>query len=423
MTGPEKTLRFSLSSLLWATGLGIALSSMGCELFGSAKETIRTDAGDPTAVGGSAADPAGAAMADPSGPACDTAAVMPNEELNALLVRGNGNYGAKATEVMTAYFTASNAFYACDYGYARTVLNNLWKKYPAKDPAWGGLVAASTAFSGDPVAYYGLQMLEFALEAQETIAPPASPKKAFLTVLAIDCVQGKSPQNLVQFNNGTGPLAQRRLDPRLLADDAAVLRQSLYLFNTYVNAITKRKLTYEVRVVRPQGICPNFILDNRFALIDSTPVFGSVPQEIIDTTDFWLLAYPSALPTAVPELKSREFITGVTTKTANGSPLLMVNDTWFLETAPHHGTGTFSRLQRQTYLPQWFQHEFFHHLFSIYPEFKLETASGHDWFNRSFWPSDFVGFYEPDYYDEAVRKRLYNAQPALEDRLLYAPVR
>ena len=36
------------------------------------------------------------------------------------------------------------------------------------------------------------------------------------------------------------------------------------------------------------------------------------------------------------------------------------------------------------------QHELYHYLFSLYPEFHLEDEA-HQWFDRSKWPQDFVG--------------------------------
>lgn len=36
------------------------------------------------------------------------------------------------------------------------------------------------------------------------------------------------------------------------------------------------------------------------------------------------------------------------------------------------------------------QHELYHYLFSLYPEFHLEDE-GHQWFDRSKWPQDFQG--------------------------------
>ena len=36
------------------------------------------------------------------------------------------------------------------------------------------------------------------------------------------------------------------------------------------------------------------------------------------------------------------------------------------------------------------QHELYHYLFSLYPEFHLEDEA-HQWFDHSKWPQDFLG--------------------------------
>ncbi len=71
-------------------------------------------------------------------------------------------------------------------------------------------------------------------------------------------------------------------------------------------------------------------------------------------------------------------------------------------------------------MPQWLQHEFFHHLFGLYPLAALE-ASSHQWFDRRTWPADFRGYLEADYYAEALEKRLRSAQPPLCISLRAAP--
>ncbi len=82
----------------------------------------------------------------------------------------------------------------------------------------------------------------------------------------------------------------------------------------------------------------------------------------------------------------------------------------------HLGTGPYSEIERRLYLPQWFQHEFMHHLYRSWPEFELEKTS-HSWFNRFTWPEDFVGQFEPDYYSESLNKRLLTATPSLGEGL------
>jgi hypothetical protein len=49
------------------------------------------------------------------------------------------------------------------------------------------------------------------------------------------------------------------------------------------------------------------------------------------------------------------------------SPFFIIDDRWIVRKPPHIGTGEYSDVERSVYLPQWFQHEFFHHLFRTYP--------------------------------------------------------
>jgi len=88
---------------------------------------------------------------------------------------------------------------------------------------------------------------------------------------------------------------------------------------------------------------------------------------------------------------------------------------------PHTGRGDYADHERRSYLPQWFQHEFYHHLFRTYPEMKLE-AKDHQWFDRKSWPADFVGRLEADYYHEALHKRFRTpeAKPRMAVALRYS---
>jgi hypothetical protein len=103
------------------------------------------------------------------------------------------------------------------------------------------------------------------------------------------------------------------------------------------------------------------------------------------------------------------------------SPLFIIDDLWLLrKPSPYVGRTAYSEAERRAYLPQWMQHEFFHYLFRIYPEFQLER-SDHQWFDRSKWLADFEGRIEQDYYAEALHKRLQHASPPLAVQLRYAP--
>lgn len=65
------------------------------------------------------------------------------------------------------------------------------------------------------------------------------------------------------------------------------------------------------------------------------------------------------------------------------------------------------------YQPNWLQHEFMHHLFTLWSEFQLEVTR-HQWFDRNTWPADLVGNSEPDYDHEALTKRILAATPAVD---------
>ena len=68
------------------------------------------------------------------------------------------------------------------------------------------------------------------------------------------------------------------------------------------------------------------------------------------------------------------------------------------------------------YRPNWLQHEFMHHLFTLWPEFQLEVT-GHQWFDRNTWPADFVGNSEPDHDHETLTKRILAATHSVAQML------
>jgi len=82
------------------------------------------------------------------------------------------------------------------------------------------------------------------------------------------------------------------------------------------------------------------------------------------------------------------------------------------------------RGERQSYLPQWFDHEFYHMVFEAYQD-KVDLGQnfsngGHSWFTRSNWPSDFAGNNEFDFYDEVLKKRLLTYKTPVKDVLRWS---
>lgn len=304
------------------------------------------------------------------------------------------------------------------YADARARLDAHFTTYPLYDPIWRQEARRAGANVGDPIAYYGLRMLdEIARVGAGTTAPDPTPIR-FLVVLA-PCSRGQRPSS-PDFS--TGEMVEGTLDPRVAADDYRVLRESVRLFTHYVWAITVGALRIELAVQETTdcaavsfspGDNPSYgfsgITRAQAALETLTP------RQRAQVDMYWVL-YPSNVPEG-PGFDDVAYITGGMSG-FEGRPLFIIDDLWVIRNPAHLGSGPMSTVERRVYLPQWLQHEFFHYLFGTYPQFALETTS-HQWFDRNTWPPDFEGAWEPDYYAEALAKRLRGAMPPLAEALLH----
>jgi hypothetical protein len=255
-----------------------------------------------------------------------------------------------------------------------------------------------------------------------------TPKTATLTVVLVGRGQGIQPTTWEELEKGTGRDAVHTLHPLLIEDDSRLIHQSLWLFNEYVLAMTAGRLRVRTGVLHlPDLTVPlrGSLKPHRFAGLGAGAwqrIWGAVPEQTKASTDWWWVLYPSHVPGEFPDFETTEFITGGMGRGPDGgSPCFIIDDLWLVRKPPHLGKGSMADIERRAYLPQWLQHEFFHHLFACYPQFELE-AKGHQWFDRSTWPKDFEGRFEPDYYYEALHKRIQPlGEPPLHIRLRYAP--
>lgn len=310
---------------------------------------------------------------------------------------------------------------------ARDRLDAIWARYPIGDPIWyrAGSTARGTNV-GNPVAYYALRMLDEvvdeALRVDRPAEPPA-PATATLTVVLVGCSQGIQPRTWAELEAGGGVEVRHAFDDVLRRDDHALLRASLDLFARYVFAMTRGHLQLAVRYAWLPDTCVPVSANAepyRRASIDTpAPAFAALPDAIRETTDWWMVVYPSHVPEQHPDFEGVEFISGGMGLHADGGPVFLADDRWFIRKPPHLGDGIYTDAERRAYLPQWLQHEFYHHLFRLYPEHGLEAVS-HQWFDRDTWPDDFEGIMEPDYYAEALHKRMWQGEPPLHARLRYS---
>jgi hypothetical protein len=340
---------------------------------------------------------------------------------------GLQNFSDHHVEALSTLLAAQAQYDAGEFSAAKSTLDALWADHPSGHWSWGSLPSKPFGINiGSPPCYYSLRMLSDTTDWR--VANPQftqASRSVRLTVVLVGKSSGIEPRDLQEIQQGTGVPVQHVLDPLLLADGSKVVHESLHLFREYVVAMTEGGLDVETRVLHlPDLDLPVHAttLSGRFYAgpTDASALWYDIDQADIDATDWWWLIYPSHVPEQYPDFQGAEFVTGgMGTGPEGRSPYFVIDDRWLVRKPPHIGSGPYSKIEREAYLPQWLQHEFFHHLFRTYPEFGLE-ATPHQWFNLSTWPPDFQGRYEADYFHEALYKRLQTATHPLTSALRYA---
>lgn len=338
---------------------------------------------------------------------------------------GRSSFTKHYVTALTTFFEVEALYDLNKYQEGKDKLATLWKTYPIGNSVWwrAGSNAKGTNV-GNPVAYYGLRMLDDMIRFQLSAKAPSKSYDIVLTVVLVDCVKGVQPTTMKELEEGKGKNVTLRLQQGLKDNQYAVVKQSLKLFQQYIFAITKGYLNLKVEFLELATCATGRTTTKpyRLAGLQSTAeLWPSIPKDVKKKTSWWWVLYPSLVPDQYPDFKTTEFITGGMGVGPNAnSPCFIIDDQWLLRKPPHLGQGPYSDIERRIYLPQWLQHEFYHHLYRIYPSFELEKT-GHQWFDRKTWPTDFVGQFEPDYYAESLAKRLQTSQakPPLHVHLRY----
>lgn len=324
-------------------------------------------------------------------------------------------YGGRAAfplhiaEALEALLYAEDDIERGDLNSARMRVDGVFRKMPLSSMIWERPLRNHDIHLGRPVAYAGLRMLDQIL----ALGLPSKSEKLRMTAVIAPFAQvtrptlpGLEPENL-----------RLEIRPEILANNAAVLHASTRLFRRWVQAITGGLEVELVVFVMDGGTTVDFQDDGKIitSYPDHQSMVESVPQEIARETDFWWVIAPSGVPGDGSGF-GRHFITGGMTSIGTDLPLFLSDDAWFIRKPEHLGRGLYSDAERRSFLPDWFQHEFMHHLYHRWAEFNLE-AEDHQWFDRNKWPQDFVGMSEPDYYAESINKRLLTARPSLSEGL------
>lgn len=336
-------------------------------------------------------------------------------------------------KALSTFIEIEQKYAVNDYRGAKRVLDNFWKTYPPATEQWREAYAHHAETShrtginiGIPSCYYALLMYSECINWRiQNPTPTTDANTATLTIVLVGNTEGTEPSNKIDLANGAGNFVKHSLDPQLANNPESVVGESVDLFREYIYAASKGKLAVKTKIVRLDEIVLPVSAKGQFAGLSGNAIptiWKSLPKQILSSTDWWWIIYPSNVPEQYPDFKRTEFITGgMGTGPDGNSPCFISDDRWLTRKPPHLGTGKYTSTERRAYLPQWLQHEMAHHWFRVWPEFELETKS-HQWFDRSTWPSDFVGFLEPDYYANALKLRIQReiASP-MHIALLYAP--
>ena len=340
-------------------------------------------------------------------------------DTDAQLAEFYATYGARETfpadhvRAIEAMLRADDAANDGDFTGADALIESVFALVPRSTPGWDAAPRVGHAGSntGHPVAYYGLRMLEQIV----AFAPSEDATNSLhMTAVVAPCAVGRAPQP-----PGTEPTEDLdvALDPRILEDNARRLFVATSLFRHWLRAITDG-VNVELQVYVLEDCSTVDFTDSEGTIVsypDSEEMIHAVHSDVANTTDIWWVITPSGIRNTEAELE-RHTITGGMGLSGLGLPLLLSDDRWFTQKPNHLGEGEWTELELRTYHTQWFQHEFMHHLFRTWPEFGLE-ATGHQWFDRRTWPDDFEGVFEPDYYAEAITRRLRSATPSIAEAL------
>jgi hypothetical protein len=330
---------------------------------------------------------------------------------------GRNSFNSNQILALEALILGFNKIQIGDFEEAKLMVDNVFNKIPYSESLW---MDNTHGFSnckncslniGTPIAYYGLRMLDDII----FLGNPEKNGTINMTVVIAPCAVVSRPTT----SNLDEEIVNLNVNPKILENDFQLLKNSTALFRNWVKAITgglEINLSF-VQIDNCTNVNFNYDGVNVFSYPDTHNMINSVSESISEETDFWWVIAPSGVPGDGSDFDIQgDFITGGMGLYGPGLPVFISDDAWFTRKPEHMGVGDYNEIEIMAYMPQWFQHEFMHHLFRKWNEFGLEE-SGHQWFDRSTWPSDFIGVYESDYYAESIRKRFLNSSPSLSEGL------
>ncbi len=359
----------------------------------------------------------------------------PSERL--LAPYGLDKFSPLYRQSVDALFTAWPAYQRGEYGRASQILDAFWKLHPAGSKEWqaaqgeGERVARTIGVEySDPPCYAALRMLTecVAWRLATTPARTSGPPLRF-TVILIGHSHGIQPSTVQELHEQRGAMVRNTLDAHFREAPEAIVEDCFGLLFEYIRAITDGRLPVKTRILQyPELDVPMRVFDNpgqpraELAPGAEEQIWNAIDPEVKASTDWWYILYPSHRPEQYPGFAHTDFSNGggISMTPDSGAPMQVGDERVLVTKPPKYRGGPVSPEERLAFFSDVMQHEFFHHLYWIYPEFKLEERS-HQWFDRASWPGDFEGVNEADYYAESIHKRLLpQGNPPLWAKLRYA---
>jgi hypothetical protein len=337
----------------------------------------------------------------------------------AALVTFWGRYGAKESftpmyvEVLTKLLEAEDKVFAADYKGARVIVDALIAKYPlmnsneGSDSIWwtnygAGNDKTTRPHLGEPGAYAHLRMLDDITKVGVT-KTLAGTKPIQMTIVMPACSD--------TVDKDEKKLLKELLSKEIEDDSYEAVRQSLRLFQSYILAISGGELRLELSFHKVDS-CFQIKEATGYIVGNYTAPIRQLPASVVDKSDMFWVIYPSNF-----DVNLNVGVSGGMGGFGDGRPVFISEDDWVIKKrAPTQGSGARTEVERRMYLPEWVQHEFFHHLAGSWPELNLENDDRRR-FDLTTWPKDYKGRVEEDYYSEAINKRLYNATPSIAVKL------
>lgn len=368
---------------------------------------------------------------------------------------GESTFSDHFKQALQTAFDARALINAGNDAAAEAKLNAMWAKLPPSDKGWNDLKHESDAKQialGSPPMYASMRMLTDYINVRKEIQNAGiQPREIVLQFVLVGKSSGKKPCSVDELLNGGGTDKINNLDLDLFKYNFQMLKESVDIFALYIQAVSQGNLKLKVEIyplqydtiptVYTKSGNPN---ENKYAVgIDGSAmqIIDKVPERIKNKTDWWCVVYPSRQFAASPSgcaVDNYELTTTGGIETVKDDvPVFVVDDRFITHKPMAQGGEPYSNLERIFGLPQFYQHEFFHYLFKLYPDLHLEDQPHSYWYPKN-WPKDSKGKYrfgldpnslhvadfnpdiidyEPDIYHEFLTKILYNQTPSLSARL------